>query len=39
MVVPDDEEFKRRVAEREGLEGKEIPDNAVYNMKGGNRKI
>ena len=33
VVVPDDTEFKRRVAVRENLEGKEIPDQAVFNMK------
>ncbi len=33
MVVPLDEEFRRRVSEREAIEGKEIPDNAVLNMK------
>lgn len=33
VVVPRDEEFRRRVAEREAIEGKEIPDNAVLNMK------
>ena len=31
--MPADEEFRRRVAEREAVEGKEIPDNAVLNMK------
>ena len=33
MVVPRDDEFRRRVSEREAIEGKEIPDNAVLNMK------
>jgi hypothetical protein len=33
VVVPLDEEFRRRVSEREAIEGKEIPDNAVLNMK------
>ena len=31
--MPPDDEFRRRVAEREAVEGKEIPDNAVLNMK------
>ena len=31
--MPTDTEFRRRVAEREAIEGKEIPDNAVLNMK------
>ena len=33
VVVPRDDEFRRRVSEREAIEGKEIPDNAVLNMK------
>jgi len=32
-VVPSDDEFRRRVSEREAIEGKEIPDSAVLNMK------
>ncbi len=34
VVVPTDQEFQRRVEQRERAEGKEIPDNAVLNMKG-----
>merc|ERR1712080_62370 len=33
VVVPSDTEFKRRVAAREAIEGKEVPDAAVLNMK------
>ena len=33
MVVPKDDEFRRRVAEREAVEGKDVPDEAVLNMK------
>ena len=33
VVVPDDAEYKRRVALREAEEGKEVPDSAVHNMK------
>ena len=33
VVVPTDDEFRRRVAEREAIEGKEVPDSAVLNMK------
>ena len=33
VVVPYEDEFRRRVAEREAIEGKEVPDNAVLNMK------
>ena len=33
VVVPNDEEFRRRVAAREAIEGKEVPDAAVVNMK------
>ena len=34
VIVPTDEEFKRRVEQREKEEGKEIPDIAVSEMKG-----
>jgi len=34
VVVPTDEEFKRRVEKREKLEGKDVPDSAVLEMKG-----
>jgi len=33
VVVPNDQEFRRRVQERESIEGKEVPDAAVVNMK------
>ena len=33
VVVPYEDEFRRRIAEREAIEGKEVPDNAVLNMK------
>jgi len=33
VAVPTDDEFRRRVAEREAIEGKEVPDSAVLNMK------
>ena len=33
VVVPAEEEFRRRVSEREAVEGKEVPDQAVLNMK------
>ncbi|CAH1388664.1 unnamed protein product [Nezara viridula] len=33
VIVPTDEEFKRRVNEREQLEGKDVPDSAVMEMK------
>lgn len=34
VIVPNDEEFKRRVAKREAEEGKDVPDSAVLEMKG-----
>lgn len=34
VIVPTDEEFKRRVAKREAEEGKDVPDSAVLEMKG-----
>jgi uncharacterized iron-regulated membrane protein len=34
VIVPTDEEFKRRCEQREKEEGKEIPDSAVLEMKG-----
>ena len=33
VIVPNDNEFKRRVQTREAVEGKEVPDAAVLNMK------
>ncbi|XP_029643153.1 heterogeneous nuclear ribonucleoprotein U-like protein 1 isoform X2 [Octopus sinensis] len=33
VVVPTDEEFKRRISQREKEEGKEIPEKAVLEMK------
>lgn len=37
VIVPSDEVFKERVEKREKTEGKEIPDNAVWEMKGRGR--
>lgn len=34
VIVPTDEEFLRRCEQREKVEGKEIPDSAVLEMKG-----
>jgi len=34
VIVPTDEEYKRRCEKREKEEGKEVPDNAVLEMKG-----
>lgn len=34
VVVPNDAEYQRRVQQREQVEGKEVPDDAVSNMKG-----
>ena len=34
VIVPTDEEFKNRCAQREKEEGKEVPDSAVLEMKG-----
>ncbi|RZF32122.1 hypothetical protein LSTR_LSTR003985 [Laodelphax striatellus] len=33
VIVPTDEEFKRRVDKREAEEGKDVPDSAVLEMK------
>ncbi|XP_015605100.1 heterogeneous nuclear ribonucleoprotein U-like protein 2 isoform X2 [Cephus cinctus] len=33
VVVPTDEEFKLRTAKREAIEGKDVPDTAVLEMK------
>lgn len=35
VIVPADDEFQRRVAKREAEEGKDVPDHAVLEMKGG----
>ena len=35
VIVPTDEEFKRRCEQREKEEGKDVPDTAVLEMKGG----
>ncbi len=35
VIVPADDEFQRRVAQREAEEGKDVPDSAVLEMKGG----
>ena len=34
VVVPTDEEFKRRCEKRESDEGKDVPEKAVLEMKG-----
>ena len=34
VIVPTDEEFKTRIEKRTKDEGKDIPDIAVYEMKG-----
>jgi len=34
VIVPSDDEFQRRCEQREKVEGKEIPDSAVLEMKG-----
>jgi heterogeneous nuclear ribonucleoprotein U-like protein 1 len=34
IIVPTDEEFKKRMEKREKVEGKEVPDSAVLEMKG-----
>ncbi|VDN20934.1 unnamed protein product, partial [Dibothriocephalus latus] len=33
VIVPTDEEFRRRITQREKEEGKEVPENAVLEMK------
>ncbi|KAF8564408.1 hypothetical protein P879_02611 [Paragonimus westermani] len=33
VIVPTDEEFRRRIAQREKEEGKEVPESAVLEMK------
>jgi len=34
VIVPSDEEFKKRVETREKEEGKDVPEKAVLEMKG-----
>jgi heterogeneous nuclear ribonucleoprotein U-like protein 1 len=34
VVLPNDQEWKRRVALREAVEGKDVPDEAILEMKG-----
>ena len=34
VLVPSDEEYKKRRGQREKEEGKEVPDSAVLEMKG-----
>jgi len=34
VIVPTDEEFKKRCEKREKEEGKDVPDSAVLEMKG-----
>lgn len=38
VVVPTDEDFKTRIAQREKEEGKEVPEKAVLEMKGRDRR-
>ena len=35
VIIPADDEYQRRVAKREAEEGKDVPDTAVLEMKGG----
>ena len=34
VIIPEDEEFKNRCEKREKDEGKDVPDTAVWEMKG-----
>ena len=34
VIVPTDEEFKKRIEKRTSEEGKDVPDSAVLEMKG-----
>ena len=34
VIVPTDEEYKKRCEKREKEEGKDVPDSAVLEMKG-----
>ena len=34
VIVPTDEEFKKRIDKRVSEEGKDVPDSAVLEMKG-----
>ncbi len=38
VIVPTDEEFKRRIAQRTKEEGKDVPESAVLEMKGNWRR-
>ena len=39
VLVPSDDEFKKRCTQREKEEGKEVPDSAVLEMKGKQSKV
>lgn len=34
VIVPEDEEYKSRLEKQQKLEGKEVPEKAIYEMKG-----
>lgn len=34
VVVPEDEEYKKRLEAQQKVEGKEVPESAIYEMKG-----
>ena len=39
VLVPSDDEFKKRCTQREKEEGKEVPDSAVLEMKGKQSRV
>lgn len=34
VVVPEDEDYKTRLGAQQKVEGKEVPESAIYEMKG-----
>ena len=34
VIVPEDEEYKTRLEKQQNVEGKEVPEKAIYEMKG-----
>lgn len=34
VIVPEDEEYKKRLEGQQKVEGKEVPESAIYEMKG-----
>lgn len=34
VIVPTDEEYKTRLEAQQKVEGKEVPESAIYEMKG-----